>query len=301
MLDVFSLLLILAVIGILGATFWIWKYKTNWTTVKKAAASLLIATGLVVAVFASFIAVFAGYLGGDDRGVWIEEVNKSLNKFDYTEITQAELEEHPVLKKAVSITEHRMGMNGTEWEQTQKFLDNKWHERDSMFVMDEKDLEEELNKSIVTNKMKEIFASEGYPIPENSDLRQDGDSWYIIRKYYLFSITDTEVEKELNIINTTSGNDSEVPAKLKIAFASSGFSLDDNARISGRDGKWLIDRGIGYTIVEEEGKLNIYTGDEKNFEIRRVNDKFNIVYIGPLGSPIFKIRDKYYRFEFWVS
>jgi len=302
MIGIFSLLLLLAGIGIIGSVIWIWKYKTNWSTLKKVVITVLIAAGLVAAVFASFIALL-GYQGGDDVGMRIEEVNKRLNKFEYTEITESELEESPALKKAVSTGGRSLGMNGTEWEQTQKFLDKKWRERSNLFVIDEKDLKEELNKSTITVKMRNIFASEGYPVPEKSYMKRDGDRWYVLKTYYLFSITDSEVEKELDRINMTAGKDAGyiVPAKLKNAFASNGFSLPKDASISGRNGGWVIDVGTGYTIVKEEGKLNVYTGDEKTHEILTENGKLKVVYVGPQGSPIFKIRDKYYRFEFWVS
>jgi hypothetical protein len=194
-------------------------------------------------------------------------------------------------------------MNYTEWERTRKFLDKKWLERSNLFVINEMDLEEELNKSIITIKMKDIFSSEGYPITEKSYLRRDGDSWSIIKIYNLFSIMDSEIEKELNSFNTTKRKDSGdiVPVKLRTAFTSNSFSLPEDAKISGKDGEWVIDVGAGYTIIYEEGKLNIYTGDEKTHDIRREDGKLRIVYIGPQGSPIFKIREKYYTFEFWVS
>ncbi len=194
-------------------------------------------------------------------------------------------------------------MNGTEWKQTQQFLEEKWRGRNNQFVINEKDLEYELNKSIVTVKMRNIFASEGYPVPEKSYIRRDGDRWYVIKIYNLFSITDTEVEKELDRMNMTGGKDAGdiVPAKLRNAFASNGFSLPEGARVSGRDGGWIIDVGTGYTILKEEGKLNVYTGDENTHEIQRYDGKLKVLYIGPQGSSIFKIREKYYRFEFWVS
>jgi hypothetical protein len=302
MIGIFSLLLLLAGIGIIGSVFWIWKYKTNWSTLKKVVITVLIAAGLIAAVFASFI-VLLGYQGGDDVGMRIEEVNKRLNKFEYAEIPESELEESPALKKAVSTGGRSLGMNGTEWEQTQKFLDMKWRGRSKEFVIDENDLEEELNKSIITVKMRNIFASEGYPVSEKSYMKRDGDRWYVLKTYYLFSITDSEVEKELDGINMTAGKDAGdiVPAKLRNAFASNGFPLPGDAQISGRNGGWVIDVGTGYTILKEEVKLNVYTGDEKTHEILKENGEVKVIYVGPQGSPIFKIREKYYRFEFWVS
>lgn len=299
MIGNFELLVMLAVVVIIGFAFWIWKSKPNWSTSKKVVITILVSTGLISV---TFMGLFILSAQGSDRGIRIEKMDKPLDKFEYTEITEAELDNYPALKKAV-ITERGSEMNSTEWKQTQQFLDEKWRERSNQFVIDYNELEEELNKSIITLKMRNIFASEGYPVHENSYMKRDSDRWSIIKIYNLFSITDSEVEKELDRINMTAGKDAGdiVPAKLRNAFASNGFSLPEGARISGRDGGWIIDAGAGYTILKEEGKLNVYTGDEKTHEIRREDGKLRVVYVGPQGNPIFKIREKYYRFEFWVS
>lgn len=325
MIGSFELLVMLAVAVIIGFAFWIWKFKTNWSTPKKVVITILVSIGLITV---TFIGLFILSAPGSDRGIWIEKTDKPLNKFEYAEITEAELDNYPALKKAVITERRRSDMNDTEWKQTQQFLDGKWRERSNLFVINEKDLEEELNKSIVTVKMKNIFASEGYPVPEKSYMKRDGDRWYVMKIYSLFSITDSEVEKELNRINITAGKDAGdiVPLKLKNVFSSSGFSLPEDARISRDDRGWIIRAGTGYTtpkeegrlnakgadssqvfningysILKEEGKLNVYTGDEKTHEILRENGKLKVVYVGPQGNPIFKIREKYYRFEFWVS
>jgi hypothetical protein len=52
MIDIFSLLLIFAVIGIIGGAIWIWKYK-NWSNIKKAVLTIILAAGLLTAVYAS--------------------------------------------------------------------------------------------------------------------------------------------------------------------------------------------------------------------------------------------------------
>ena len=51
MLSFFSLLLILAGIGIIGGTIRIWKSKTNWSTLEKVAITIPLAIGLIVIVF----------------------------------------------------------------------------------------------------------------------------------------------------------------------------------------------------------------------------------------------------------
>jgi len=53
MIGIFSLLLIFAGIGIIGGAIWIWKYK-KWSNIKKAALTIILAAGLLVAVYALF-------------------------------------------------------------------------------------------------------------------------------------------------------------------------------------------------------------------------------------------------------
>ncbi|MCD4809595.1 MAG: hypothetical protein K8R17_06825 [Methanosarcinales archaeon] len=53
MVGIFSLLLIFAGIGIIGGAIWIWKYK-NWSNIKKAALTIILAAGLLAVVYASF-------------------------------------------------------------------------------------------------------------------------------------------------------------------------------------------------------------------------------------------------------
>ncbi|MCZ7402141.1 MAG: PLDc N-terminal domain-containing protein, partial [Candidatus Methanoperedens sp.] len=64
MLTFLSLLLILAVIGIISGTIWIWKSKTNWSTLKKVAITVPLAIGLIAIVFIELIMWNGGgYLG----------------------------------------------------------------------------------------------------------------------------------------------------------------------------------------------------------------------------------------------
>lgn len=100
MTGIFELLLILAGAGIIGSTFWIWRYKTDWSTQKKVAITIIVAIGLIAAAFTSSLAFWLQEAG---QGIGIEEV-KPLNKFEYTEIAEAELEEYPVFKEAISVT-----------------------------------------------------------------------------------------------------------------------------------------------------------------------------------------------------
>ncbi len=133
MIDIFSLLLILAGVGIISGAFWIWKHKTNWSTLKKVAISVPLAIGLIAAVFAGLFiwAASSEFM----QGMSIEEVNKPLNKFEYAEITEPELEEYPALKEAAE--ERRLELSYTEWEKTKNFFDTKWSERNTSFAVNE--------------------------------------------------------------------------------------------------------------------------------------------------------------------
>ena len=57
MISFFLMLLILTGIGIIGATIWIWKSKTNWSTLKKLAITVPLAIGLIAIVLV-FIDLF---------------------------------------------------------------------------------------------------------------------------------------------------------------------------------------------------------------------------------------------------
>ncbi len=237
------------------------------------------------------------------QGIDKEEVNKSLNKYEYAKITETELREYPALKKAVDIEgRNRLEVNYTEWGLIKNFLDAKWRERSISFVTNE-NLENELNNRTVTTKIRNVFTSEGFTIPENSYIYWDPGRllkiWYVTKRYNLFSIKDSEIEKELNNIT----KEDIVSTKLKNVFVSNGFSLPEDARVFREYGEWIIN-GTGYTILKEDGRLNVYTGDEKIYEVQKEDGKLRVVYVGPEISDvshIFKVREKYYRFSFWVS
>ncbi|MCZ7391916.1 MAG: hypothetical protein ABOK23_00345 [Candidatus Methanoperedens sp.] len=101
MIGIFELLLILAGAGIIGSTFWIWRYKTDWSTQKKVVIAILLAIGLIAAAFTSSLAFWLQEAG---HGIGIVEVSKPTNKFEYTEITEVKSEEYPALKEAISVT-----------------------------------------------------------------------------------------------------------------------------------------------------------------------------------------------------
>ncbi len=197
-------------------------------TSKKVAITISVVIGLIIIglfILSQSLPSEAG------RGIDVKEVNKPLNRFEYAEITETELEEYPALKKAISLENRRLAVNGTEWEQLQKFIDWKWTERSNTFVINEI-LEDELNNRTVTSRISNIFASEGFMIPGNTYIKRDPGRllkvWYVMKRYSLFSIEDPKIEMELE--NVTKGI--IIPVDLKNLFASKGFPLPENANIS---------------------------------------------------------------------
>ncbi len=272
---------------------------SSWPTSKKAAITIPVVIGLIIIGLFILIQSLPSEAG---RGMDVKEVNKPLNRFEYAEITEAELWEYPALKKAISLENRRLAVNGTEWEQLQKFIDWKWTKRSNTFVINEI-LEDELNNRTVTARISNIFASEGFMIPGNTYIKRDPDRllkvWYVIKRYNLFSIEDPKIEMELE--NVTTGI--IIPVDLKNVFASKGFLLPERENISREYGEWIIN-GTGFTILKDEGgKLNVYTGDEKIYKIQKEDGNLRASYAGPVASSsgrIFKIRERYYSFGFWM-
>lgn len=80
MIGVFSLLLILTGIGIIGGVIWIWKNK-NWSKLKKAAITIILAASLLIAVYA----LFALILISTDHATYFTQ-GSNLGEIDYDRI-----------------------------------------------------------------------------------------------------------------------------------------------------------------------------------------------------------------------
>lgn len=74
-----SLFIVFGIIFIV-VVFWIWKYK-NWSNIKKGALTIILAAGLLAAVYASFglILIFSDHAGYSTTG-------SNLGEVDYDEI-----------------------------------------------------------------------------------------------------------------------------------------------------------------------------------------------------------------------
>lgn len=88
---------------------------------------------------------------------------------EYTEITEEELKEYPVLEKAISgegcsksnENSWRCKINSGELSRIMDFTNKKRHKY--LFSMDER-LEKDLNEGIITEELKNEFESKGFPL-----------------------------------------------------------------------------------------------------------------------------------------
>jgi hypothetical protein len=80
MIGIFSLFLILAVIGIIVGAIWIWKNK-NWSKLKKATIIVILAAGILTAVYASTLLIL---ISADQATYFTQDSN--LGQIDYDKV-----------------------------------------------------------------------------------------------------------------------------------------------------------------------------------------------------------------------
>ncbi len=80
MIGIFSLLLILAVIGIIVGAIWIWKNK-KWSKLKKATIIVILVAGILIAAYAS---IFLILISADQASYSTQGSN--LGQIDYEDI-----------------------------------------------------------------------------------------------------------------------------------------------------------------------------------------------------------------------
>lgn len=240
----------------------------------------------------------------------ISATNPQLNKIESAVITAEELENYPVLKKAINefdLTKNEYNSSWSkverdEWVRTKDFIEQKGREPWYLFSIPDGEFEDDFNKSIFPAKLKSMFESRGYPISVNPAIVGAGTEWDIIEEQYLFNITDAELEKELEKINITMG-DGEVkdiiPIRLKSAFDSNGYPVSENYGILRVPESWIILGGFdgnNYEIRKENEKLNVYTQQTKTYEIWNEEGKLNVYH--SRGDTAFKFGEKYYKIIF---
>lgn len=148
--------------------------------------------------------------------------------------------------------------------------------------------EEELKEYYLLEKSIEEYLTNKTSLWVQSDEYSEyGKSREFIEKKqleanFLFSIVDIELENEINKIGAEEDVPEPVKIKLLNAFESRGFKIPENYTIFGGAGLLIIyGEGFNYRIRDEDGKLNIYDGNDRDM--------------------VFKIGEKYYRFYFGHS
>lgn len=132
----------------------------------------------------------------------------------------------------------------------------------------DRELEEDLSKGIIPERLRNIFENEGISFSENIAItKENEDKWEIIDKEkkntYIVAkevtIKDGELEKNLN--------KGIIPEKLKNDFITKGFPLPEKSIVrKKRDDKWVItdeEKRNTYIVRKENEKLNIYDGNIK--------------------------------------
>lgn len=241
----------------------------------------------------------------------------SIKKFDtsqgkYAEVTADELKVYPALEKALNgegCTKYESYENSwyckidpEEWRSLVEFFEKKRQDSGYLFSITGVELTVELDKrSTVPAKIKEIFESKGFALPENALIHLVGERWDIIERKYLFSISDSELEQELNKIKESKEANL---IKLRSAFESRGISLSENQRTLRMTENWMVidEGGLVYEIWNEDGKLNVYAQETRPYEIRKEDGKLNVYHNSDTASALlFKINEKYYEIGFMTT
>lgn len=128
----------------------------------------------------------------------------SIKKFDapqgeYAEVTAEELKGYPALEKALSgegckkFNEDRWycKVHPDEWRRTSDFINKKQCDRlggtvipfnlcrKYLFSLDER-LENDLNKGIVSEELRDVFESKGISLSENAFIRESGERFWVV-------------------------------------------------------------------------------------------------------------------------
>jgi len=238
----------------------------------------------------------------------------SIKKFDapqgkYSEVTADEFKGYPALEKALSgegCTKYDSNedswyckVDPDEWRRTKVFFEKKRHESGYLFSISGVELEVELDKrSAVPAKLKDIFESKGFALSENALIHLVGERWDMIERQYLLSITDAELEQELNKIEES--KEANI-IKLRSTFESRGISLSENHRVLRMTENWIVidEGGLSYEIWNEGGKLNVYKQETRPYEIWNEDGRLNVYRTSDTASTLlFKINEKYYEIGF---
>ena len=267
-------------------------------------------------LFFSFVVVmFSGFglflIGQSDTGltVMVEKIpiESQINGMnDYVNLNITELDEYPVLKKAIiecrDFNNCSSKPNIEEWMSARGFLENKTHESGYLFSVMDEISEGDLNRGVFSPSLRNEFESRGLPLSENASISQASYQevirWDIMDKKHLFDIKDTELENELEKVEITDGGvikEAKIP-KLEQIFIAKGFLSSENYTIYRTPENWIIfNDTVQYGIQKENDTLKVYTIEKLTYEIWKENGKLNIYHAKLYAPYLLKIAGNYYR------
>lgn len=260
--------------------------------------------------FAVVILTFAAwfFLSMSQGGMFmvIEEVNVQTGvKVRYVEITREELEKYPPLKKALNAyTESNSSESKVDIEEEGNVGDFFIKKRTLfLFRFSDGRAEEYLNKGVVSQELINVFISNNFSLSGNATINHISETrWFVFEKQYLFSITDEELDKDLNKIDIE-GEIKEIRIpKLENIFESNGFSLSENYEVWRMPEKWnVINERENYEIWKKDGTLNFYKQEELTYEVLKEGGVLNVYDRKYSGDIFFKIGEKYYKISLLMA
>lgn len=133
-------------------------------------------------------------------------INPQLNKIESTVITVEELENYPVLKKAINeydLTKNEYNSSWSkvehdEWERTKDFIEQKSREPWYLFSIEDKELKEELDKmkiytdSSIPTKLKKAFENNGISLSEDDRIFKLSENMVRTHGFMAYEIRNEE-------------------------------------------------------------------------------------------------------------
>lgn len=277
-----------------------------YTYLRKGSAILFAKVSVVSFLVLLLLTVTWFSLSMSEGGMFmvINEVNiPAGEKVRYVEITQEDLEKYPPLKQAMNAyTESKNNNFKVDTEDKRRvsdFFNKKRYAARFLFSISDGRSEEYLNKGVFSQELNNLFISNNLSLSGNATINHVSENmWDIFEKQYLFSITDEELDKDLNKIDITMGGEIKevrIP-KIKNIFESNGFSLSENYGVWRIPEKWnIINERENYEIWKKDGTLNFFKQEELTYEILKEDEALNVYDGKSSGDIFFKVGEKYYR------
>ena len=157
---------------------------------QKAFAVSFTASILVYGALMTIILILLYSAGG--LYINIDEIDAPAGEnITYVEITKEELEEYPAVGKAINsyleTNEQQIKIDHKDEGQVKDFFEKKRYESVYLFSIMDAGAEEDLNKNIISDELRNIFESNGFTISENVyanvHISQVSKSrWYIVER-----------------------------------------------------------------------------------------------------------------------